>query len=191
VHPYRGWPFLSAPDHPVLSAVWAVVAHGCISLLVVFPLVIRSDRRVGFAAVAFVGGVALDLDHVVAAGSLNPRALESLGHRPDTHSLLAAVLVAILAFALTRRRLVAWSVFAIVVAHILFDTAGAGVNWLYPLRGPDSIPWLACPAGIAVVLAVSAALARPTSSPTLTGTPRVLPADGSPGPASHDPVGMR
>jgi beta-glucanase (GH16 family)/membrane-bound metal-dependent hydrolase YbcI (DUF457 family) len=160
MNPYHGWPFLSASHHPILSAACAGVAHGCLSLLVVFPLIMRCRRRVGFGTAAFVGGVALDLDHVAAAGSLNPRVLESLGHRPDAHSLLVAVLLAILAFALTRRRLVAWSVFAIVLAHLLFDAAGAGVYWLYPLKQPDSIPWLACPIGIAVLAGVSAVLAK-------------------------------
>jgi membrane-bound metal-dependent hydrolase YbcI (DUF457 family) len=160
MHPYRGWPFLSAPHHPGLSAAWAVFAHGFLSLIVVLPIVMRSNRRARFATLAFVGGVALDLDHAVAAGNLSPRAMEHLGHRPDTHSLLLAALLALVALALTRRKLVAWSAFAIFVAHLLFDAAGAGVYWLYPLREPDSIPWLACPVGIAVLVGVSAVFAR-------------------------------
>ena len=160
MHAYSGWPFLSDPRYPVLSAVWAVLAHGAISLFAVLPIVLRSRRRVLFGSLAFIAGPALDLDHVVAAGSLNPRALEHLSHRPDTHSLLVAVALALLALALTRRKLVAWAVFAVVVAHLLFDAAGGGVYWLYPLESPDSIPWLACPVGIAVLLGISATVAH-------------------------------
>jgi hypothetical protein len=73
MHPYRGWPFLSDPHHPALSAVWAVFAHGILSLFVVLPIVLRSNRRVLFGTLAFIGGPALDLDHAVAAGSCSPR----------------------------------------------------------------------------------------------------------------------
>jgi membrane-bound metal-dependent hydrolase YbcI (DUF457 family) len=160
MHPYHGWPFLTTPDHPTLSAVGAVLIHGSISLFVVLPIVLRSNRRVLFAVLAFIGGSALDLDHVVAAGSLRPQALESLSHRPDTHSLLLAVALALLAFALTRRKLVAWSVFAVIVSHLLFDAAGGNEEWLYPLKHPDAIPWLACPVGLTVLLGISAVVAR-------------------------------
>jgi membrane-bound metal-dependent hydrolase YbcI (DUF457 family) len=164
MHPYHGWPLLTSPDHPTLSAVGAVLIHGSISLVVVLPIVLRSNRRALFAVLAFIGGSALDLDHVVAAGSLRPQALETLHHRPDTHSLLLAVALALLAFALTRRKLVAWSVFAVIVSHLLFDAAGGDEYWLYPLRHPDSIPWLACPIGIAVLFGISVIAARARQS---------------------------
>ncbi|HEV2973951.1 MAG TPA: metal-dependent hydrolase [Solirubrobacteraceae bacterium] len=160
MHPYHGWPFLTSPHHPTLSAVGAVLIHGCISLFVVLPIVIRGTRRVIFALLAFIGGSALDLDHVAAAGSLRPQALETLQHRPDTHSLLFAVALTLLAFAFTRSKPIAWSVFAVIVSHLLFDAAGGNEYWLYPLRHPDSIPWLACPVGIAVTFGVSAVVAR-------------------------------
>jgi membrane-bound metal-dependent hydrolase YbcI (DUF457 family) len=168
MHPYRGWPFLSAPHHPVLSAAWAVLIHGCISLVVVLPIISRSSRRLLFAAVAFIGGAALDLDHAVAAGSLRPEALETLGHRPYTHSLLLAVVLTLLTLALTRSKPIIWSVFAVLVSHLLFDAAGGNENWLYPLKHPDSIPWLACPVGIAVLFAISAVVARRGPSPPQT-----------------------
>ena len=160
MHPYHGWPFLTSPQHPTLSAVGAVLIHGTISLLVVLPLVLRSSRRALFAVLAFIGGPALDLDHVVEAGSLRPQALESLGHRPDTHSLLFAVALTLLVFAFTRSKPITWAVFAIIVSHLLFDAAGGGEYWLYPLEHPDSIPWLACPVGLAVLFGVSVAVAR-------------------------------
>jgi hypothetical protein len=172
MQPYHGWPFLSAPHHPILSAVWAVAAHGFLSVIVVWPIVSRSHRRLALATLAFIGGVAFDLDHAVAAGSLGPRAMESLGHRPDTHSLLFGVTLALLALALTRRKLVAWCVLAIAVAHLLFDAAGGGVYWLFPLAHPDSIPWLACPIGIAVLYGISALVS--SAGPSL---PYVYPVD--------------
>lgn len=161
MHPYRGWPFLSDPRYPLLSALWAIVWHGALSVLVIYPLLSASSRPLLFGALAAFGGIALDLDHVVAAGSLAPSALEHLaGGRPGTHSLLAAVLAAALIAVLSRNLLVGWCVLAVLLAHLLPDAAGGGERWLYPLRAPDSIPWLFCPLGLAVTLLVSAGLAQ-------------------------------
>ena len=169
MHPYRGWPFLSDPHYPGLSAVWAVLAHGIISIIVVLPIVFRLERRGLFVGVAFIAGSALDLDHVVAAGSFSPRALEHLGHRPETHSVGFAVATSLITFAFTRRILVAWSVFAVFVAHLLFDAAGGGVYWLYPLEQTDGIPWLAAPFGLLLLTIVSMVLAQTQSESTAVG----------------------
>ena len=161
MHPYHHWPFLSDPSHPVLSAIWAVLVHGFISLLVVAPIVWRSRRRALGAALAFLGGFALDLDHVVAAGSLDPNRLEHLaGGRPATHGLLFAVAIAMLALVLTRRMLIAWAAFAVIASHLLFDAAGGSERWLYPLSQPEGIPWLAFPAGIILLTLVSELASR-------------------------------
>jgi membrane-bound metal-dependent hydrolase YbcI (DUF457 family) len=163
MHPYRGWPFLTSPQHPTLSAVGAFFIHGAISLFVVFPIVWRSDKRLLFGALAFLGGPAVDLDHAVAAGSFRPRALETLSHRPDTHSLLFALVLTLLAYILTRSKQLSWSILAIIVSHLLFDAAGGDEYWLYPLKHPNSIPWLACPLGIALLFWVSTRLASDVS----------------------------
>ncbi len=161
MHPYRGWPFLSDTRYPFLSAVWAVLVHGCISLLVVAPIVWRSRRRALWAALAFAGGPALDLDHVIVAGSLNPSHLEHLsGGRPATHSLLFAVVLALVVLVITRRGLFAWAVFAVILSHLLFDAAGGSERWLYPLKQPQGIPWLACPLGIIALTLISEMAAR-------------------------------
>ncbi len=165
MHPYHGWPFLTSPQYPTLSAVGAFIIHGGVSLLVVAPLVMQSRRRALFTSVAFLAGPALDLDHVVVAGSFRPQALETLAHRPATHSLLFAVAMTVLAWAITRNRTIAWSVFAVIVSHLLFDAAGGNERWLYPLTRPESLPWLACPLGLALLFAISAAVARGERSP--------------------------
>jgi membrane-bound metal-dependent hydrolase YbcI (DUF457 family) len=173
VHPYRSWPFLSDPHHPVLSAAWAVAIHGLISILVVLPILLASRRRLLWTALAFLSGPALDLDHVVAAVSVNPSSLEHLGHRPETHSLLFAVALALLCLAITRKIILAWSAFAVVVAHLLFDTAGGSDYILYPLKSPDAIAWLAFPVGTALLLGVSWLLVRDRGS-SLASTPQYV-----------------
>jgi len=165
LHSYPSWPFLASPAHPFLSALWEVLAHGVIAAFVIAPLVWRSGKRSRFLLLAFVGGVILDVDHALAAESLNPGAMEELGRRPPTHSLAFAATLALIAYALTRRLLVAWGVLAVMVSHLIFDAAGGGVRWMYPLQEPESIPWLLCPAGILLLFGVSLALARSKVSP--------------------------
>lgn len=161
MHAHHGWPFLAAPHHPLLSALWELLAHGTLGLLVVLPIVWRSERRGRYALCAFAGGVALDLDHAIAAGSLSPRRMELLGDRPVTHSVLFVSALALAALAITRHALVAWAVLAVLLGHLLFDAAGGGVPLLYPVPGgAQAIPWLACPAGIAALAGISALLAR-------------------------------
>jgi membrane-bound metal-dependent hydrolase YbcI (DUF457 family) len=176
VHPYRSWPFLSDPHHPYLSVAWAVFVHGVLGVLVVLPILWRSRNRATLTLLAFVGGSALDLDHVVAARSLDPSKLEHLARRPDPHSLLFVFALALLAWALTRRREFAWCVFAVNAGHLLFDAAGEGVEWLYPLKHPDGIPWLACPIGIAVLTGISVIVARTGPREADPARPLDLPA---------------
>ncbi|HEY7966085.1 MAG TPA: metal-dependent hydrolase [Solirubrobacteraceae bacterium] len=159
MNPYPAWPFLSDPSHPLLSAVWAVAIHGVISLAAVAPIVQRSRRRLAYAALAFVGGSAIDLDHFIAAGSLNLRTIETMSGRPDTHSLIFAVGLGLVAFALTRRAIAGWSVFAVTLAHLLFDAAGGSEHFLYPFSGLDGLPWITCPLGTIALAVASAAIA--------------------------------
>jgi hypothetical protein len=77
---------------------------------------------------------------------------------PASHVGLAGH--AFLALALTRSKPIAWSVFAVIVSDLLFDAAGGNEYWLYPIRHPNSIPWLACPVGLAVLLGIGAVVAR-------------------------------
>lgn len=176
---YQSWPFLAAPDHPLISALWEVFAHGTLGMLVVLPLAWRSSKRPQILAAAFLGALALDLDHAAAAASLEPKAMESLARRPPTHSLLLVASLALLALGITRSRAIAWGVVAVLASHLLFDAAGSGVRWLFPLSDPESIPWLACPVGILVLAGVSLFASCREGKPE-PGSPLPSPVDSNP-----------
>jgi hypothetical protein len=165
VSPYHAWPFLSDPSHPFLSAVWAVLIHGVVAVLAIAPILWRSRHRLIYGLLAFVGGFILDIDHFIAAGSLNLHTIETLSGRPDTHSVVFILALSAITVAATRRWLAGWSVFAVNLAHLLYDGAGGNEHVLYPFTSVDGIPWLLCPLGTLVLLAVSAALAHTTMRP--------------------------
>jgi len=165
VSPYPAWPFLSDPSHPLLSAVWAVAIHGVICLAAIAPIVWRSRRRAVYAGLACIGGSAIDLDHFIVAGSLNLHTIETMSGRPDTHSLIFAVALALLALALTRRPIAAWSVFAVTLAHLLFDAAGGSEHLFYPFSSLDGLPWIVCPIGTVALALVSAVVAAAAMEP--------------------------
>ena len=193
--PYRAWPFLADPRHADLTAASAVLIHGLIGILVLAPILVRSRRPFLFAALAFVGGVAVDLDHVVAAGSASPHAMEHLGDRPETHSLLLALALALVVLVVVRSTLLAWCVFAVFASHVLFDAAGGADRWLYPLSSSAALPWLICPASLVAFIAASFALARrlppgagvlsPARAPSPPASARGTVSPGSAGPASR------
>jgi len=186
VSAYHAWPFLSDPAHPFLSAVWAVLIHGAIALVAVGPVLWRSRYRLGWSAVAFVGGSLLDLDHFIAAGTLSLYRIETLpGGRPATHSLLFVAALALVVVLLTRRPLWGWTVFAVNVAHLLFDGAGGSERIYYPLSQPDYVPWLACPLGTLALCAISWAIAR--RMPDRSAAAGAQPAPGSTGVAAARP----
>jgi len=169
VSPDAAWPFLSDPQHPFLSAVWAVLIHGVLGVFVLAPLIWRARHRAGWAACAFAGGSILDVDHFIAAGSLSLHRIETLpGGRPDTHSLAFVLLLSLVVLILWPGRwklAAAWSCFAVNTGHVLFDGAGANEHLLYPWTSSDGIPWLLCPIGALALCAASELLARHIYAP--------------------------
>jgi membrane-bound metal-dependent hydrolase YbcI (DUF457 family) len=113
-----------------------------------------------YGALAVLGASLVDIDHVVAAQSLSFHRLETMPLRPDSHALLVATAFAAIAWVITRRRLMAWSIFAVTVAHLLSDAVGGGTPLLYPFSRADAIPWLVLPGGIALLFALSALMSR-------------------------------
>ncbi len=172
--PYHAWPFLSDPSHPFLSAVWAVAIHAVVGVIAVAPIIWRSRHRVIYCLLAALGGFILDIDHFIAAGSLNLHTIETLSGRPDTHSILFVAALSAVTWAATRSWLAAWSVFAVNLAHLLYDAAGGNEHVVYPFTSVDGLPWLLCPLGTLALFAASTAIARATMRPAPTSAPPQL-----------------
>jgi hypothetical protein len=119
----------SAPGQLTWAAL-DVLVHGSTAGLCAVWLLPGFGWRPFIAAIA--AGVFIDLDHAVAARSLDPLKMMSLAARPPTHSLLAAVLVGIVAGRLLGR-VCGYAVGIGIVAHLLGDAIEpAGVPLLVP-----------------------------------------------------------
>jgi membrane-bound metal-dependent hydrolase YbcI (DUF457 family) len=122
---------------PLAWAGLDAVAHGAAAGLVAVGLI------PGFGARTLVWGIAagilLDLDHAVAARSLDPLRMMSLTARPPTHSLVAALALAGLVGSL-RGWIFGYVVGIGIIAHLLGDAIEpAGVPLLAPFIAD---PWM-------------------------------------------------
>jgi membrane-bound metal-dependent hydrolase YbcI (DUF457 family) len=116
-----------------LSPAFAVVdvtAHASVALVCALPIVPMWGYRP--VLVAVLAASLIDVDHALAARSLDPMHMMSLGARPATHSLAGALLLAILVGALLDWR-AGYAAFLGVVSHVLRDADGPpGVPLLAP-----------------------------------------------------------
>jgi len=131
--PFLGRPFWAAFD---------VFVHGAVALLVAGPCIrraTRGKRALALSGLAFLSATVLDLDHFVAADSLDVRAALSLAARPPTHSLTFALLLGAATSLLSRDRAAGWVVFAAIASHVLRDAAMGTAPLLWPLS-VDAVP---------------------------------------------------
>jgi hypothetical protein len=121
---------------PLLIGLADPAVHGLVSLLLVLPLVLLHQLDIRVAVITVLVGVLIDLDHAVAAGSFDFKAMLSLPGRPVGHSLLVAGLVAgTLGLALRWHdgRYANWGPFYLFFASLVSHIARDGVTpWAFP-----------------------------------------------------------
>jgi membrane-bound metal-dependent hydrolase YbcI (DUF457 family) len=77
-------------------------------------------------------GTLIDVDHAVAAGSIDPARMMALGARPPTHSLVGVSLIGLLVLAIFGWR-AGYAAFAGAMTHIVLDASAApGVPMFAP-----------------------------------------------------------
>jgi inner membrane protein len=143
------------PPYPELGLL-DEPAHLATATLVALNLPQRARE---FVLALLVMAVAIDLDHLPA--ELGSDVLTMSTHRPVTHSVGGMAIVALLAFAATRRPLVAAGAACGVAAHLLRDLGvGGGVPLGWPLAtGNARFPYAVYLAA-AATLAAGAAIGR-------------------------------
>jgi hypothetical protein len=124
-------------------ALFDVFVHGVVALIVVLPVLgVRLETPMSILPLlaALFAATWLDLDHFIAAGSLNIEDALSLATRPATHSLTFAGLVGIVSTLSSRKPVLGWVMFAALASHVLRDAAGGITLVLWPLP-VTGIPW--------------------------------------------------
>lgn len=151
---------IEQPPFPLgtIGAVFDVLAHGVVALLVTCPLfVMHEDRRRAAAlfCVVLLTATLIDLDHlprIVAAGSLDLRRVVGVGMRQPTHSLTFAGVVGAVAYLVSRSRLVAWGMFAALSSHVLRDASGGNALILWPLSLQAIPQWIYYPSEVGLLV---------------------------------------
>jgi len=80
----------------------------------------------GFRALgaSVAAGTLIDIDHAIAAGSIDPARMMALGARPPTHSLAGVSLIAVVVMAVFGWR-PGYAAFAGGISHIIMDASAA------------------------------------------------------------------
>ena len=125
---------------PLLIGLADPAVHGLVSVLLVLPLWLLGVVDLRVAVIAVLAGVLIDVDHAIAAGSFDFKAMLSLPVRPLGHSLVVATLVAAV-LALTLRywdaRHATWVPFYLFLVSLASHIARDGATpWAFPFAAP-------------------------------------------------------
>jgi membrane-bound metal-dependent hydrolase YbcI (DUF457 family) len=133
------------------------VQHALIAAAVTAPLVPRAGRGVLGTAVA--ASTVIDADHIVAARSPRVRHTTALAERPQTHSLLTAVLTGASVTAVAGPWH-GWAAFAGLASHLLHDAGdrAAPTPLLWPFAPARQIGRRRQLAGTVLLTTASAAI---------------------------------
>jgi hypothetical protein len=125
---------------PLLIGLADPAVHGLVAVLLVLPLWLRRVVDTPVAIVAVLAGVLIDVDHAIAAGSFNFKAMLSLPGRPLGHSFLVSTLAAAglaLGLRLWRARYAAWWPFYLFWVALASHIARDGMTpWAWPWVAP-------------------------------------------------------
>jgi membrane-bound metal-dependent hydrolase YbcI (DUF457 family) len=136
------------------------IAHASVAFVCALPLAPRWGYRP--LLVAVFAATLIDVDHALAARSLDPLLMMQLGARPATHSLAGAMLVGILVGALLDAP-AGYAAFVGVFSHIVRDADGPpGVPMFAPfVSNPHvMVPLWVLPLSVLVLAAGGVLLTR-------------------------------
>jgi membrane-bound metal-dependent hydrolase YbcI (DUF457 family) len=129
---HRKWKL--APKGTVRRGLLDIFCHFGTACAVILPMLRNTSHQRLFGATAIVSAVALDLDHILAARSLQMRSWMTMPSRPPTHSLPAMVAIAWLVERVAPGRRLWLAVTLGVGSHLLRDLATGGAPFWHPRR---------------------------------------------------------
>jgi hypothetical protein len=113
-------------------------AHGFLGLALSLPFAYYLRPRWFWIFWGIFLSVALDVDHAIAAGSIDIVKMVSLASRPPTHSITFALVMFLVVLPFNRRA--AWLALIVLLAHLLRDTSSGTVPLLWPLAWQPTAP---------------------------------------------------
>lgn len=129
---HRRW--AEAGDGTPRRGLFDGLCHLGTALAVALPVVPYVRDRPGFLRLALVSAVAMDLDHVAAARSVRLERTMTMEHRPASHSVLAPLLVAVLAEQWRPQQHLGLAALLGLGSHLLRDLGTGGAPLVHPRR---------------------------------------------------------
>ena len=123
-----------------LSVFLDPLAHVVLAIIVVFPWIVALQLPSFHLPLAAASAVLIDIDHLVAAGSLSVKDAITLPMRPVSHSVLFCLGLAVILGLIARRLSVMGIVFIALLTHVSRDATSGGTPWLWPLVQAPRIP---------------------------------------------------
>ena len=114
--------------------------HGFLSLALSLPFAFYLRPRWFWIFWGIFLSVALDIDHAVAAGSIDIVKMVSMAGRPPTHSITFALVMFLIVLPINRPA--AWQTLIMLLAHVLRDTSSGTVPLLWPIYWQPTAPLL-------------------------------------------------
>lgn len=134
-------------NNMLLSGWFDPFAHGLLGLVLSLPFAYYLRPRWFWIFWGVFLSVALDVDHIIAAGSIDIVKMTSMASRPPTHSITFALAMFLIMLPFNRRA--ARQTLIVLMAHVLRDTSSGTVPLLWPLAWQPYAPllyWAALPA---------------------------------------------
>jgi membrane-bound metal-dependent hydrolase YbcI (DUF457 family) len=129
---HRGW--TRQPRGTAAHGLLDLACHFGVASAVTLPVLPKTEHRRDFGIVAIGSAVTLDLDHVLAARSLEVNSWMTMPSRPPTHSFGAMVVLAWLAERLAPGKRLWLAVLLGIGSHLLRDLATGGAPLWHPRR---------------------------------------------------------
>lgn len=128
---------------PILIALFDPSVHGLIALLLALPFYFYNIIDFRVLAISVLLAVFIDIDHAIAAKSVDVSDMLKLSGRPITHSLLVNMILSFSFAFIVKEKFVEYQNYWLLVylffigfsSHILRDATDAGgTPWAYPFN---------------------------------------------------------
>jgi hypothetical protein len=125
---------------PIFIALSDPSVHALVAIMLILPFYLYGLINIKIAIIAVSLAIFIDIDHAIAAGSIDIKAMLSLSSRPISHSILFSVIIgSIFAFIFSDNNntvyFLAYLFIVSLISHVMRDAIESDMTpWAFPLK---------------------------------------------------------